>query len=155
MNSMQRRKKKLIKSGLQLKLVSAFLAMAVVASLFQVVLLNTSLLKLTEDLGVQTTDVISQFSGVLMRNLFITLGVLVPLMFVFGILITHRIAGPVYKFERYLDAVIRGDEEGECRLRKGDELQELCVRLNRAVAVLKQRAAEPGVEEEAPSREAA
>ena len=46
------RKKKLINSGLQLKLVSAFLAMAVVAALFQVVLLNTSLLSLTEDMGV-------------------------------------------------------------------------------------------------------
>jgi len=152
---MHRRKKKLIKSRLQLKLVSAFLAMAVVASLFQVILLNTSLLKLTEDLGVQTTDVITRFSSVLVRNLLITLGVLVPFMFLFGILITHRIAGPVYKFERYLDAVIRGDEEGECRLRKGDDLQELCERINRAVAVLKQRTAESRVEEDPPSREAA
>jgi len=152
---MNRRKKKLIKSGLQLKLIGAFLAMAVVASLFQVVLLNISLLNLTEDLGVQTTDVITRFSAILMRNLLITLGVLVPFMFVFGILITHRIAGPVYKFERYLESIARGEEHGDCRLRKNDELHDLCDRLNAAVHALKQRPAEADVQEAASQREAA
>ena len=137
---MIRRKKKLIKSGLQLKLVSAFLAMAVVASLFQVLLLNSSLLSMTEDVGVQASEVVmTRFPALLMRNLLITLAVLVPFMFVFGVLITHRIAGPVYKFERYLEGVARGDEQGDCHIRKRDELHELCGRLNAAIRFLKER----------------
>jgi nitrogen fixation/metabolism regulation signal transduction histidine kinase len=152
---MNRRKQKLTKSGLQLKLISAFLAMAVVAALFQVVLLNISLLNLTEDLGVQTTEVIARFSTILMRNLLITMGVLVPFMLVFGILITHRIAGPIYKFERYLESIARGEEQGDCKLRKGDELHDLCERLNTAVRALKQRGGEAGAQEAASEREAA
>ena len=140
---MNRRKKKLIKSGLQLKLVSAFLAMAVVAALFQVVLLNTSLLKLTENLGVQTAEVNARFAAILMRNLLITLGVLVPIMLVFGILITHRVAGPIYKFERHLEAIARGEEQGDCKLRKGDELHDLCERINTAVRVLRRQPGSP------------
>lgn len=155
MKSMNRRKKKLIKSGLQLKLVSAFLAMAVVASLFQVVLLNISLLKLTEDMGVQTTEVMARFSAVLMRNLLITLGVLIPFMAVFGVLITHRIAGPIYKFERYLEGVARGDERGECCIRKGDELHDLCERINMAVHSLKARRAETAEAEDSAQAKAA
>jgi signal peptidase II len=56
---------------------------------------------------------------------------------VFGILITHRIAGPIYKFERYLESIARGEEQGDCKLRKGDELHDLCERLNTAVRALK------------------
>lgn len=148
---MNRRKQKLVKSGLQLKLVSAFLAMAVVAALFQVVLLDVSLLNLTEDLGVQTQEVMARFSALITRNLLVTLCVLIPFMLVFGVLVTHRIAGPVYKFERYLESVARGEDAGECRIREGDELQELCEQINRAVKALRgeQSATPSGADDDA------
>jgi nitrogen fixation/metabolism regulation signal transduction histidine kinase len=57
----------------------------------------------------------------------------IPLLLVVilaGIVITHRIAGPVYKIERKLEQVLQGDENTQIRLRQGDELQELADKIN-------------------------
>jgi signal transduction histidine kinase len=55
---------------------------------------------------------------------------IVLLIFVAGIIITHRIAGPVYNIETKLDKALRGEEIQFIRLRKGDELQELADKIN-------------------------
>jgi signal transduction histidine kinase len=57
----------------------------------------------------------------------------IPLLLVVilaGIVITHRIAGPVYKIEQKLDHVIQGEDSTPIRLRQGDELQELADKIN-------------------------
>jgi nitrogen fixation/metabolism regulation signal transduction histidine kinase len=50
---------------------------------------------------------------------------LVLLLFVMGIIITHRIVGPVHKMQRLLRRVSTGRLVIDERLRKGDELEEL------------------------------
>ena len=134
------RKKKLIKTALQLKLIGTFMALACVASLFQVFLLNRSLLRLARDLPSELKGgeqaLLNQLPGVLTTNLLMSLGVLVPLMLLIGIAVTHRIAGPLYNFENHLNAIARGEDRGRCSIRKGDELQELCSSINDAVAAL-------------------
>ncbi len=152
---MMRRTKKLIKSGLQMKLVIAFSSMATISALFQVVLLNYSLMRLARDM-VDSDLLLSSMSGLLVTNLLVTLAVLVPLMLVFGILITHRIAGPIYRFEQHLSSIARGEDPGRCALRKGDELQELCGIINDAVETLKEGAPSRSTEdEESPAKRAA
>lgn len=144
------RKQKLIKTSLQLRLSLVFLTLAFIAALFQVILLNRSILSLGARMPTDGDILMTQLPTVLGQNLVITVLVLVPVMIGVGILITHRVAGPVYRFEQYLSQVARGEDVGPCVLREGDELQELCDRINEAVASLKeQRAAEP---EEAPER---
>ena len=66
--------------------------------------------------------------------------VVMPLSFAVGVLITFRVAGPVYRLERFLSEVLRGEKPADCRLRKGDELHELCALMNRATAGLRARA---------------
>ncbi len=150
-----RRTKKLIKSGLQMKLVIAFASMATISALFQVVLLNYSLMRLARDM-VDSDVLLSSMSGLLVTNLLVTLAVLVPLMRVFGILITHRVAGPVYRFEQHLSSIARGEDPGPCTLRKGDELRELCEIINDAVKTLKEGAPSRSAEdEESPAKRAA
>jgi len=52
------------------------------------------------------------------------LAVMVFLLGVLGILITHRVAGPIYKMKLLLRQVTDGKLKVGARLRKGDELQE-------------------------------
>ena len=47
-----------------------------------------------------------------------------------GILISHRIAGPMYKIEESAKAIKRGDLNINFKLRKSDEMQEMALALN-------------------------
>ena len=72
-------------------------------------------------------------------TLLISFALFLPLMFFVGILVTFRFAGPVYRFKMYLGEVIRGEKPKDCRLRKGDELQDLCAVINQATEPLRRR----------------
>jgi nitrogen fixation/metabolism regulation signal transduction histidine kinase len=52
-------------------------------------------------------------------------GALIALLVVMGVMITHRIVGPVHKMKRLLRRVSTGRLVIEERLRKGDELEDL------------------------------
>jgi len=123
------RKTRLIKPGLQLKLVAMFLAISVLAVLLQSLLMSRSLNK---ELG----DEVAMF-GFLRENLLATLAVLVPATVLIGTILTFRIAGPLYRFERFLEEVERGEMPTDCRIRQRDELRELCGLLNRVTRPLR------------------
>jgi hypothetical protein len=53
-----------------------------------------------------------------------------------GIVLTHRIAGPLLRIEATLDALLERGEARPIRLRKGDELKGLCLRVNRLIELL-------------------
>lgn len=133
------RSKKLVNSRLQLRMSAVFLAVACSSALFQVVVLNWSLLRFARDLGADAERIFESMPGLLMTNLGLTFLLLVPAMMFFGIQVTHRIAGPIYRLERFLDGIIEGTETGRCRIRDTDELHDLCDKLNRAVDALRER----------------
>ena len=135
--TMRFRKKKLINTGLQLKLIAVFLFLSCISALFQVILLNRSVMSLSSLMETDGDILLAELPGLLFSNMIMTLGVLLPMMLLVGILVTHRVAGPIYRFEQHLGAIARGEDPGICRIRKGDELQELCTILNDAVATLK------------------
>ena len=143
------RKKKLINSRLQLRLIGVFLAVSCVASLFQVVLLNRSMMDLAQRLPGDGDLLLGHLPTVLLVNIGLTFAVLAPLTFLIGLAVTHRVAGPAYNMTRYCQALARGEEPGPCKVRDKDELQDLCAALNAAVARLREddgAAAAPGVE---------
>jgi hypothetical protein len=145
------RRRKLIKTSLQLRLTTVFVGVSFVAALFQVILMNRAILALSRKMPADGDLLLAQLPALLGQNLLLTVVVLVPIMLAVGILATHRIAGPVYRFETYLGQVARGEDVGPCRLRKGDELQELCQRINEAVTALRARG---GASSEAPAARA-
>jgi methyl-accepting chemotaxis protein len=51
----------------------------------------------------------------------------------FSIYLTHRLAGPLYRFERHAANLAQGDLSLRIRLRQGDELQELARMINETV----------------------
>lgn len=131
-----KRRRKLIKPGLQLKLVGAFAGMSALGFLLQYILLAKELTQLAVQLPEGGSVLAERAPGVLLSVLGISFLLLFPLIACVGIVLTFRIAGPVYRFEKYLEGVARGEQQGPCRIRRTDELHELCDRINAAVAYL-------------------
>ncbi len=52
------------------------------------------------------------------------------LVVVFTLILTHRIAGPFYRFEKNLDEMLEGDISGKIILRKKDEGKDLAQKMN-------------------------
>ncbi len=50
--------------------------------------------------------------------------------FILNVLVTHKMVGPVYAFERHVRNLIAGDYKSRTRLRKYDEFKELALLLN-------------------------
>lgn len=72
----------------------------------------------------------------LLTRLVICWAVLVLMLFLLGILVTHRIVGPLYVVDRYLARIIAGDPVQFRPLRKGDEFQALFERVQELAAQL-------------------
>jgi len=144
-----KRKKKLINSSLQLKMIAVFMSIAATTSLFQVVLLNSALTGVAKDMPEAGDQLLSELPRIMLTNVGLTVAVLVPLMFAIGLLITHRIAGPAYRMQTYCKAIARGEATGPCRIRKDDELWDLCDALNEAVDALRAQQPTLGASEKA------
>lgn len=134
-----KRRIKIIKPRLQLKLVGIFVGISALGFLIQALIVG---LRLTETAMMMPEDG-AFLMGLLPRLpieiLVFSFGMVLPLTFAVGVLATHRLAGPVYRFEQYIEGVLRGDQVGPCRLRKGDELQELCQLINQVTEPLRLR----------------
>lgn len=143
-----RRTIKLIRPGLQLRLILVFLATSTLALLFQLLLFMSELTQVALDLPHDGLVLVDGVNRMVWTVLAISLGVFLPVTFVIGVLTTHRFAGPVYRFEVFLKQVARGERPPPCKLRKGDELNELCALINEATAPL--RAPAPAVAERVP-----
>lgn len=66
------------------------------------------------------------------------IGIFFVIFFLLGIILTHKIAGPIYQIEQKLDRALHGDEIEFIHLRKGDDLQELAERENNILFMLKE-----------------
>jgi hypothetical protein len=134
---MFRRRVKLIQPRLQLTLVGWFLAVSVVGLLLQFALLSAFLARFAAGLPEGGARFAEQGMEMLLTSLGATLVLIVPVTLGVGILTTFKIAGPIYRFERYFEALARGEWRGPCRIRKGDALQVTCDKLNAAVDALR------------------
>lgn len=65
--------------------------------------------------------------------------VLILVMAVVSIFISHKIAGPIYRFEKSAKAIEEGDLTLKFKLRQGDELKELADALDKMTASLRSK----------------
>lgn len=123
------KKKRLIRPGLQFRLVGVFSALVAMAALFQTALLAAGL---EASLPEQARE---GFSALRLHGiaLGVTLAIWIPVVAAVGVAVTHRIAGPVHRFETHLRALAEGENPGPCRIRPKDELQGLGKEINAAV----------------------
>jgi hypothetical protein len=136
-----KRSKKLIQPRLQLRLTFTFLGVALLALLLQFLLFGATISALAAELpqdGPVLLDRIPQYTLLVFG---ISICVLLPMTLCVGVLVTFRIAGPLYRFEQHLKAIARGEDPGVCRIRREDELQDFCKTLNAALD--KMRSARP------------
>lgn len=135
--SPHKRRIKLIQPALQIRLISAFVGMAFLALTLQFLLFTSTLTELASELPEDGATLLDRVPDHVVRILIISFLIFLPLTFCVGVIITFRIAGPIYRFETYLKQVIRGEKPPDCRLREGDELKGLCELINRATAPLR------------------
>ena len=142
-NPLYRRKQYFIKKGFQLNFSIRFLALilieaVLIAAFFWYMSLNTLT---TGYEGAQlriesTSDYF--FPSFFMSNLIVVL--IVGVIGIIGlILISHKIAGPLYRFEKGVTEVSKGDLSYRFRTRKGDQLTELSESLNSLIAMMESK----------------
>ncbi|MGB2630751.1 MAG: HAMP domain-containing protein [Candidatus Omnitrophota bacterium] len=78
-------------------------------------------------------DIVKKVNAVLLLRL----AVLTPLVIFIGLVLSNRIAGPIYHIKKYLQKVSAGNYEGDLRLRKNDELQDMAAEINGLVTQLR------------------
>ncbi|MDA1194949.1 MAG: hypothetical protein O2894_07160 [Planctomycetota bacterium] len=132
-----KRTKKLIKPRFQLKVAGACLGIAVMAVITLMILMNDVILDFADKGWVDSAAVQDKWAGVLLTKLGIALMILAPMTLALGVILMHRIAGPLYRFEQFIQGVVRGEQTDICRIRQGDELQDLCDLLNEFTAPLR------------------
>lgn len=138
-----RRRFRLILPRVQLRLIGSMAAVAALALLLEYSLLVHAVMELAGELPNDRDLLVAQASSRLAWVLGVALGVLLPLLFVVAVLVSHRFCGPIYRFEKYLREVLSGTERGECHLRQGDDLQELCELINRSTAAARRADSRP------------
>lgn len=55
---------------------------------------------------------------------------------IISMFLTHRFAGPIYRFEKSLEEMIRGNFNFQIRLRKNDENKEIAQMMNQLINIL-------------------
>jgi hypothetical protein len=141
-----KRRRKLIKPGLQLRLSGRFLGLAVLMMGLQYALLQGILTRVAGGLPGDRGLLIEQTPAIGLELLGWTALIFLPLTLLVGVIGSFRIAGPLYRFEVFLKTVIAGRGAEDIRLRNGDELMDIATLLNEATRPLReeqQRTAEP------------
>ena len=128
-----RRSIKLIQPALQLRLIGWFAGMTAVALIGQFLLLSSRLTQFAAQMPRDGNYLLEGLNGLLLDILVSSFGMLLPAILLIGIHVTFRLAGPLYNFKRHLRAVADGEQIGPCRIRKGDQLQDLCALINAAL----------------------
>lgn len=134
------RRVKLIRPRLQLKLVGTFAGLSLFALVFQFILFGAVTSRFAAGLPNDGDLLFGKLAPALAGVLAASLALVMPFTFWIGVRMTHRIAGPVHRFENFLAEVSAGQRPPDFHLRDGDELNELAERINEATRPLRQRA---------------
>ena len=134
-----RRKQYLVAKNFQVKYIGLILLlMFLTAAMCSYVVYYTSMIIFGEKLA----NVYPQgrlIHIVRIVNIRILLSVLLvsPLVATFGLFLSHKIAGPIYRMERFLFNMAEGDVSSTITLREGDELVTLANGINRLADSMK------------------
>ena len=127
-----RRRKYIIEKGLQFRYIGLVFALALIASIVTGwTVFATGWHYLGEKLASvypqgRLVYVLKVTNLALVRNLLL----ISPLIFILGLLFSHRIAGPVYRISKTVGDISKGNLGLRIRLREGDELVDLADMIN-------------------------
>jgi methyl-accepting chemotaxis protein len=136
-NSNTLRLRKLVHPRLQMRLTLTFVGLAFTALAFQFVLFVSVMSQTLDHAPGAFADNFAAVTGAYQRVFAISLLVVLPLTALVGVLTTFRIVGPLFNISRFLERIRAGERPEDCRLRSGDEYQELCELVNQVTAPLR------------------
>ena len=84
-----------------------------------------------------TADVVKSQLRVHMIEMFKLLGLVgiffILSLFVVGIVISHKTAGPLYQYKKVLEALFEGDKKARLTTREGDDFKDVALLFNRVI----------------------
>jgi len=132
-----KRRSSLPNPRLQLKMILLFICTGLVGLIAQYVFTLYAVFEL-ESVYPEHRDYSVMVTDIMLRQLLVSACFMVPLTLSAGIVVTHRVAGPVYRFTKHMLGIARGENPEPCKIRNGDEFNELCDAINRAVSRLRE-----------------
>lgn len=133
------RRRLVVNRALQFRFVRAMLvilvvmALAAVVAVFVAIRITLSTFELSQD-----AVVVSLFN-VICWLIVLELLIVTPAVIWLGILLTHKIAGPLVRIGAALAQMAEGDYNIHIQLRRGDELREVAALVNHLAATLRSR----------------
>ncbi|MDD5423327.1 MAG: hypothetical protein PHT32_07940 [Candidatus Omnitrophica bacterium] len=134
-----KRKRYLVSRQFQLKYVGMILIfMFCTAALCSYVVYQTSLAGFGERLaGIYPQGRFVSIMKSINLKILLSLMVVTPLVAIIGIFLSHKIAGPLVRIERFVNNMTYGDFSTYLILRKGDELMSLADKINQLIKTMK------------------
>ncbi len=136
---MHKRRSSLPNPRLQLKMILLFICTGLVGLIAQYVFTLYAVFDL-EAMYPDNRDYSVMVTDIMWHQMLVSACFMVPLTLSAGIVVTHRVAGPTYRFTKYLRELTSEGFSRPCSIRDGDEFGELCEAINTAVASLRQDA---------------
>ena len=132
----ERRKKKFTGTLLEKKLLILFFASSIIPAAVAVTLLYFLIFNLLafqvvfpEIIAYSIIPILNKLNLII----FITLPIILLILWVIAREMSHRIAGPLSRLEKELDTRISGKESGPIRVREKDEFKLLADKLNKLI----------------------
>jgi len=126
----------LINERMQLTLTFRFLALSLIFTIFIGLLMFFVIWPVVR--VYIPSALVSVLIQQLISKLYSTSFILLIVIAGFSIILTHRIAGPVYNLEKTLEQLNQGEDVKLIKLRDGDELQELAKKINKVILYMRQ-----------------
>ena len=105
--------------------------------LFALILFTPYIFKLETGATLEEKTAAARMLLELHKSVWPALGLVVAILGSVSIFVTHKIAGPVYRFKRDLSEVCAGNLDISFRLRRRDDLKDLAESLNMVIAELR------------------
>ncbi len=125
------RKQYLVKKGFQLKFMMVIIVAMVLIAVVTGLSIYSAVMQtlVTEFHG----ENLAMIQHAITYKLLIRSLLLIFAIAIISVFISHRVAGPVYRFERIIKALTQGKDVEEITLRKGDEFYELALAINNLI----------------------
>ena len=136
-NSFQRRTI-FIKKNLQIRYMVLMVACVLCGLAIMTLELTATLNDLFDAYPVLVQPIYDEFIPIA-AAFFYKIAIYVLLVVIISAILSHKMAGPVYRFEQTCKAIAKGDFSQRVHLRKGDQLTELQEEFNKMMDVVEDR----------------
>ncbi len=127
-----------IKKGLQLRYMLLITVSVLCGLAIMTLELTATLNDLFDAYPVLVQPIYDEFIPII-SSFFYKIAIYVLFVIIISAILSHKMAGPVYRFEQTCKAIAKGDFSQRVHLRKGDRLQELQEEFNKMMDVVEDR----------------